>query len=328
MTDIIPKRIFIVPYRNRIQHKFFFSKYMEFLLENDNDYEIYFSHQCDTRPFNRGAVKNIGFMAVRNKYPEHYKDMNFIFNDLDTLPFNKIFDYSTEAGTVKHYYGFKYALGGIVVIKGGDFENTNGYPCLWGWGMEDNALQVRCLKQKLKIDRTQFYDIGSPQILQLFDGVERLITKNDKALNVNACNNVDGIKTIQYLQYDIDSKSSNISDNMFTIHNSKHYYININSFTTFLSHENESYYKHDLRDRNKGFFQPLQKDKINLNNTNINKINTPNNWKKINPKSLQNNILSKQNVLKSKKLINTYTNNAKNMTLHVNNLNTIFRHKR
>ena len=36
----IPKRVFIVPYRNRIQHKFFFSKYMSFILENDELEEL------------------------------------------------------------------------------------------------------------------------------------------------------------------------------------------------------------------------------------------------------------------------------------------------
>ena len=35
----IPKRVFIVPYRNRVQHKFFFSKYMSFILENDDDFK-------------------------------------------------------------------------------------------------------------------------------------------------------------------------------------------------------------------------------------------------------------------------------------------------
>lgn len=38
----IPKRVFIVPYRSRVQQKFFFSKYMGFILENEDDYEIYF----------------------------------------------------------------------------------------------------------------------------------------------------------------------------------------------------------------------------------------------------------------------------------------------
>ena len=62
-----PKIIFIVPYRDRKEHKQFFTKYMEFILEDylKEDYEIYFSHQCDDRSFNRGAVKNIGFIATR-----------------------------------------------------------------------------------------------------------------------------------------------------------------------------------------------------------------------------------------------------------------------
>ena len=65
--DKIPKRIFVVPYRNRVQHKFFFSKYMSYILEDKDDYEIYFTHQCDARTFNRGAIKNIGFIAAKNK---------------------------------------------------------------------------------------------------------------------------------------------------------------------------------------------------------------------------------------------------------------------
>ena len=88
-TIKVPKKVFIVPYRNRIQHKFFFSKYMQFILEGETDYEIYFSHQCDARSFNRGATKNIGFLAMKQKYPNHYKDITFIFNDVDTMPYKK-----------------------------------------------------------------------------------------------------------------------------------------------------------------------------------------------------------------------------------------------
>ena len=49
----IPTKIFIVPYRNRPEQKFFFSQYMNIILEHSNDYEIYFSHQGDERSFNR-----------------------------------------------------------------------------------------------------------------------------------------------------------------------------------------------------------------------------------------------------------------------------------
>jgi hypothetical protein len=254
----VPKRIFIVPYRNRVQHKFFFSKYMSFILENDDDYEIFFSHQCDSRTFNRGATKNIGFIAARNKYPEHYKDITFIFNDVDTIPFAKIFDYETTHGVVKHYYGFKYTLGGIVVIKGDDFEKTNGYPCFWGWGMEDNALQKRCDRVGLVTDRSVFYNIGSPEILQLFDGISRIISKNDP-LRGEYDDGQDGLRTITQLSYTVEEKSDNPTDNIFVVHNPKIKIVNIKTFLTHIQFGSEEYYNYDLREPKRKIINP---DKI------------------------------------------------------------------
>jgi len=251
----IPKRVFIVPYRNRTQHKFFFCKYMSFILENESDYEIYFTHQCDTRSFNRGAIKDIGFIAVRNKYPNHYKDITLIFNDVDTIPFNKIFDYDTNPGIVKHYYGFKYTLGGIVVMKGGDFEKTNGFPCFWGWGMEDNALQKRCEKVGIKIDRSIFYNIGSPEILQLFDGISRIISKKDPWRAEND-NGKDGLRTISNLKYTIDEKSTNANDNIFSVHNNKILFINVKSFSTLVPFGSQEYYNYDLREPKRKIINP------------------------------------------------------------------------
>jgi hypothetical protein len=251
----IPKRIFIVPYRNRVQHKFFFSKYMSFILEEKDDYEIYFCHQCDARTFNRGAMKNIGFLAAKNKYPNHYKDINFIFNDVDTIPFYKIFDYQTTEGIVKHHYGFKYALGGIVVIKGSDFEKLNGFPCFWGWGMEDNVLQKRCEAYGIMVDRSQCYNIGSPEILQLFDGISRIISKKDPWRG-EYDNGVDGIKTISNLKYNIDDKSENPNDNIFIINNPFIQYINISTFLTSIPFGSEEYYSYDLREPKRKIINP------------------------------------------------------------------------
>jgi hypothetical protein len=270
----IPKRVFIVPYRNRIQHKFFFSKYMSFILETDEDYEIYFTHQCDARTFNRGAIKDIGFIAVRNKYPEHYKDITFIFNDVDTIPFTKIFDYETSHGVVKHYYGFKYALGGIVVMKGNDFEKTNGFPCYWGWGMEDNALQKRCEAVGLKIDRSVFYNIGSPEILQLFDGISRIISKKDPWRGEND-NGVDGLRTITQLKYTIDEKSENPNDNMFTVHNNRIMFVNVTTFLTHIQFGSEEYYNYDLREPKRKIINP---DKIKETKKTV---ETTNDWSNI-----------------------------------------------
>jgi len=270
----IPKRVFIVPYRSRVQHKFFFSKYMSFILEDDDDCEIYFSHQCDARTFNRGATKNIGFIAIKNKYPEHYKDITFIFNDVDTIPFNKIFDYNTQHGIVKHFYGFKYALGGIVVMKGADFEKTNGFPCFWGWGMEDNTLQKRCEAVGLRIDRSVFYNIGSPEILQLFDGISRIISKKDPWRGEHD-NGIDGLNTISQLQYKIDEKSENPNDNIFVVHNSKIMYINISTFLTYIPFGSEEYYTYDLREPKRKIIHP---DKIRETTK---RVVTTNDWTNI-----------------------------------------------
>jgi hypothetical protein len=226
---------------------------MTFLLEDEKpgSYEIYFSHQTDTRPFNRGASKNIGFLAMKKKYPRHYKNMTFIFNDVDTLPFSKIFNYDTTIGTVQHLYGFNFALGGIVIFKGSDFEKINGYPNYWGWGMEDNVLQQRCIKKGLIIDRTtQFYPIGSPEILQLFDGIKRIVTRNSHTFAKHD-NGIDGVNTIYNLVFSIDNESTNPDDNINIVDNPNIFIINIHSFDTLNKIENNSFETYDLREKRK-----------------------------------------------------------------------------
>ena len=246
-TNFIPKKIFIVPYRNRSEQKFFFCKYMSFLLEYVKDYEIYFSHQSDERSFNRGACRNIGFLAMKDKYPNDYQDITFIFNDLDTIPFNRIFDYETQDGVVKHYYGFTHSLGGIVVIKGKDFEDVNGYPNFWSWGLEDTCLQKRCLALGLTINRDDFYKVGSPQILQLFDGVDRIINKKDPH-KLNGDDGSNGLSTLYDIEYSISKKSTNDMDNLYSSLGTGFNYINILQFFSETAYEDDEYFTYDLRE--------------------------------------------------------------------------------
>ena len=233
----IPKLIFIIPYRNREQQQFFFDAHMKRILEDMPimDYKIKYIHQTDDRSFNRGAMKNIGFLYVKNKYPNHYKNITLIFNDIDTVPYSKNFlHYETSLGNVKHFYGYKFTLGGIVSIKGEDYEKTNGFPNYWSWGYEDNAFQKRVQNANLNIDRSQFYPIMDDNILQMKDGLNRLVNRNEferymDEYKYNVIN--DGFSNITNLVYEEDSN----------------HFINVSNFETGIPEKPETNKIHNIK---------------------------------------------------------------------------------
>ena len=256
MDTTIPKIIFIVPYRDRKQEKRIFSVYMKYIMEDydKNDYEIYYSHQIDARPFNRGATKNIGFLVMKKKYPNDYQNITFVFNDVDTVPVKKnTFDYATTKGIVKHFYGFTFTLGGIFSIVGSDFEKCNGFPNNWGWGLEDNAMNDRVLMNELIINRQQFYPRDTRDVLHLFDTPNRIINNKEPG-NYSSKNLNDNLNNIHELEYiiepntSLDEPSSETNDG--TIRNiikissieQKEYMINISNFRTFVNPANEIFY--------------------------------------------------------------------------------------
>ena len=213
----VPKFVFIIPYRDREPHRVFFSTYIKKVMEDvpEKDWMYYFVHQNDKRPFNRGGMKNIGFLAIKYKYPNHYKDITFIFNDIDTLPYDKnVLNYDTDFGVVKHFYGFNFALGGIFSIRGSDFEKTNGFPNFWAWGGEDNLIHERAKNAGLIIDRSNFFTIGNMNILQFADGIKRLICRDELATSVMK-DHMDGITTIKNLNYIIYAETSMIDVTTF-----------------------------------------------------------------------------------------------------------------
>jgi len=229
----IPKIIFIVPYRNRPYHREHFTRYMKYILEdiNNDDYEIYFSHQNDKRPFNRGAVKNIGFLAMKDKYPNNYKDITFVFNDVDTMPAIKnLVDYNTTDGVIKHFYGFEFALGGFFSIKGKDFEKIKGFPNNWGWGFEDNCINDKINRDNtLTIDRSTFYKIGDERVLQIFDTPMRLVSK--KNLHEYKSKQYDNMNHIKNLEYTIQDDE-----------------VLINNFTTYYTYKSEDFVINNMKE--------------------------------------------------------------------------------
>jgi hypothetical protein len=234
-----PKLVFIVPYRDRQQQYLFFSQHMKVILEDipTSEYEIFYIHQCDSRDFNRGAMKNIGFLYVKEKYPNDYKDITLVFNDIDTMPYVKNFlNYNTVTGKVKHFYGFQFTLGGIVSIKAGDFEKVNGFPNFWAWGYEDNLLQKRVLDNGLSIDRSQFYPLMDKNILQMKDGLNRIVNRTEFDRYMSETR--EGIQSIKNLTYTIDSSTG---------------FVNVSLFNTDNDPVSKLNSIHDLRNGNKPF---------------------------------------------------------------------------
>lgn len=200
--NIAPKVIFIVPYRDRLQQLTFFERHMKYILEDlsESDYKIMIIHQKDDRSFNCGALKNIGFIIVKQLFPDNYQNITLVFNDVDTLPFTKNFlSYETEKQVVKHFYGFKHTLGGIVSIKAEDFETINGFPNFWAWGYEDNLLYERCVNKRLQIDRNQFFPFADKNILHFYDGYLKQVNKSEFKRYLDHTS--EGISSIRNLTY-------------------------------------------------------------------------------------------------------------------------------
>ena len=239
VTNAIPKLIFIVPYRDRVEQQRFFSFQMQKVLEDykPSEYKIIYSHQTDERAFNRGAMKNIGFLYGKSLYPNDYQNITFVFNDVDTMPYNKGFiNYETTHGNVKHFYGYTYTLGGIVSITGADYEKTNGFPNYWAWGYEDNAFQNRVASAGLLIDRSQFYPILDKNILQLKDGITRIVNRGEFDRYVDELrfqNNSDGMNTLTNIVYQYVESTG---------------FLNIGNFQTPIPEKPELNKVHDMRE--------------------------------------------------------------------------------
>ena len=227
----VPEIVFIVPYRNREQHKTFFTKYMtEFILKDVKQrWQIVFVHQCDMRAFNRGAMKNIGIKYSKDTYPKYYRNITIVFNDVDTAPYKpELIDYNTSSGIVKHFYGYDFAFGGIISMKAGDFEVLNGFPNLWAWGFEDNELQLRWVEQfgKGSIDRSTFFKQDDPNILVIFHGHNKLVSNQQKeeygdyglrhrTAQSKYLNGLNTVYNVNYLVKELESRVLMVDVNTF-----------------------------------------------------------------------------------------------------------------
>ncbi len=150
----------IVPYRAGGQPERFLQmiNFIQTIIHHIPSASIYIIEQSDGRPFNRGALLNIGV---------HVAGMSkcdvLCFHDVDLLPcVDIIAEYliPLPEKTVRHIgrawkrYDSDSYLGGILMMRQSDFIAVNGYPNdFFGWGGEDDELRDRIQCAGLNIER-------------------------------------------------------------------------------------------------------------------------------------------------------------------------------
>jgi len=106
---------------------------------------IYIIEQVDDKPFNIGALKNIGFDVSKRKH-DYY-----LFTDIDAIPDDELLLYHSSkiknSPMLMAHRGIrynKYILPMSVYFSREDFVKTGGYPMnFFGWGGEDDLLGIR-----------------------------------------------------------------------------------------------------------------------------------------------------------------------------------------
>jgi hypothetical protein len=149
----------VVPYRSREAHLQHFVPHLRAYFSRDKvdreiPYRVLVIEQEHGIPFNRGALKNIGFVLGRDE-----SDYT-AFHDVDYLPIWA--DYtSVDSLTPIVWFGAEVRplvpgrregvindmnqfFGGVVLVPNSGFEQVNGFANqYWGWGYEDVDLAKR-----------------------------------------------------------------------------------------------------------------------------------------------------------------------------------------
>jgi len=176
MVDIV----FIVPYRNREEHLKMFVPHMKEMCKSLNLKPFFvIAHQCDTNSFNRGAMKNIGFLEALKIYP----DAIFVINDIDIVPkYAGAIKWIPKDNCIRHCTGHKNKvppyhmeeknnnLGGTLSFKNKElFKMANGFPNFPTWGPEDWMLRRRCRKLNIDIDEDDIVNHDDPNFCIMYE---------------------------------------------------------------------------------------------------------------------------------------------------------------
>ena len=146
----------IVAYRDRAQHLAQFLPHMQAYFQRDKldrhlRYTLHIVEQLGSEPFNRGRLKNAGFLLAREGADY------FCFHDVDYLPIWADYSY-VERPTRLIWHGlvlkenYERFFGAVTAFNRADFERINGFSNdYWGWGFEDTDLRIRCSRAELEV---------------------------------------------------------------------------------------------------------------------------------------------------------------------------------
>jgi len=217
--------VIIVPYRDREAQKDVFIPHMKaFLKRKAIPYRIIICEQSDDgRPFNRGAIKNIGFLEAKCRLENIIDDFTYCFHDIDTIPVKDECIYElADKNSVYHSYGIHTCLGGVIFLTEDAMATSNGYPNnYWGWGLEDVCIMARLQVCGFKIDRTNFEWLGDEILFNKISGVEntKVWPKSDietiKALYYYEAEHretaiMNGLSNIKYTVLSVETPSENV----------------------------------------------------------------------------------------------------------------------
>jgi hypothetical protein len=160
------KLAIIVPYRDREEHLKKFIPHISQFLKDKIDFKIFIIEQNNNKIFNRGILKNIGFLLAEKKFDY------FCFHDVDHIPVSSACDYSPTKAVAKlatYVSQFNFIkrpvneLAGVIIFEKNCFKFINGYSNeYWGWGIEDDDLGQRCIKKNIFIESREGRYISLP----------------------------------------------------------------------------------------------------------------------------------------------------------------------
>jgi hypothetical protein len=207
----------VVPYRDRKEHLGQFLPYIQdYLADIDIPYHIVIAEQEEGQVFNRGAIKNAGFILGG------VADYT-CFHDVDYLPLDADYSWAeiptglvsagarttpieTDAPLKVIGPDMTIFFGGAVIVPDKVFRQVDGYSNeYWGWGYEDTDLVTRFKSEGITCSRRHgaFIPLQHNSDGHESDGALNRTAALNRALYVRKWRNgksakADGLSTIAY----------------------------------------------------------------------------------------------------------------------------------